>query len=360
MLKSLFSQFQTRGTYQSAEPYGSGHINDTYLVQTTEAHCPNYIFQRINHHVFQHPQAMMNNIVLVTEHIRNKLNPYINSERECLTVIKSTQQFPAVTDEEGFYWACYLYINDSHAHDLVTNTKQAREGGKLIGRFLNHVSDFPHEALHETLPNFHNVDFRLENFERAVKENNFDRVQQCQSEIEFVRSIADEMKLTMSLGEQGKIPLRVVHNDTKFNNILLDSDDNGLCLIDLDTVMPGYLHYDFSDAVRTIANSSAEDEKDLRKISFDMNLFSAFCTGFIGEIKHNLNSAEINSLARAAPLMPFLHGMRFLTDHLTGDGYYKIHFPGHNLQRAQAQFQLIRCIQENISEMHKIICNLSH
>lgn len=356
MLKDIFSQFATTGSFQQAELFGSGHINDTYLVKTKEPNGPDYILQRINHIIFTQPNALMNNVMQVTQHMRTKLSkltPHV--ERACLTVIPNKRNQPIVLDNNNHYWACYLYISDSYAHDSAKNPKQAYEGGKLIGRFLDLLSDFPITNLHETLSQFHNVDFRLNNFENALNEDRYERAQYCQNEVAFVRNNADEMRIVLELGRQGIIPLRVVHNDTKFNNLLLDAEDNGLCVIDLDTVMPGFVHYDFSDAVRTIANSSAEDEKELDTIHFDLELFAAFAGGFFSEIKNNLLTEEVNSLARAVPLMPFLHGTRFLTDYLSGDHYYKTHFPGHNLQRAKAQFRLVERMQEKIPEMNKII-----
>lgn len=349
MLQPIFSQFQTSGTFLNAAPFGSGHINDTYLVKTKEQDAPDYILRRINHQIFTEPHAMMNNVLLVTQHIRSKL-----------TVILSNDQQPIVMDNSGNYWTCFLYIPDSYSYDIVKNQKQAYEGGKLVGNFLEMLNDFPAEKLHETLPNFHNIEFRLNNFNLALQEDAFNRAQLCQNEILFVRELAEEMKLVLTLAKSGKIPLRVVHNDTKFNNLLLDENDLGLCVVDLDTVMPGYVHYDFSDAVRTVANSSAEDEKDLTKINFNMDLFSAFCRGFLQECKHRLTQDEINSLAPAVPLMPFIHGTRFLTDYLSGDTYYKTHFSGHNLQRAKAQFQLVKCMREKVDEMDSIIrCHAS-
>lgn len=273
-------------------------------------------------------------------------------------MINSIHHQPYLKDDNGNYWACYLFIPNSQAHNIVTNPKQAQEGGKLIGRFLDSLHDFPKNALHETLPNFHNIEFRLSNLEKAITTNSHNRLQHCLNEIEFVRNNAIDMQLVMQLGRQEKIPLRTVHNDTKFNNLLLDYNDNGVCVIDLDTVMPGYIHYDFSDAVRTVANSSAEDEKDLTKITFDMSLFAAFTTGFIEELKSSLTTMEIDTLAHSVPLMPFLHGTRFLTDYLEGDHYYKTAFPEHNLQRARAQFQLVRCMQAGIPEMDRIIKNI--
>ncbi len=360
-LESIFSHFNTNTTFQSAKPYGSGHINDTYLVITNESSKPDYILQRINHHVFKQPRELLENIDKVTHFIKNKLaqTPQIDHERHSMTLIKTHDKKPFYIDEQQYYWACYICIRDSYSHDLATNTKQANEAGRMIGQFLNSLADFPSNTLYETLPNFHNVEFRLANFEKALQQNHLERITHCQTEVDFAYANADMMQSVMRLGREGKIPLRVVHNDTKFNNILFDENDNGLCLIDLDTVMPGYVHYDFSDAVRTITNTAAEDEKDLSKIQFNTELFSAFSHGFIHELKTSLNSHEIASLAIATPLMPFIHGLRFLTDYLSGDTYYKIHFPEHNLQRARAQFQLVRCIQAKLPELNKIILQIA-
>lgn len=353
MLKNIFQQFQIIGTFTSACTFGSGHINDTFLVKTAEKSCPNYILQRINHHIFKNVPALMNNVMLVTQHIQNKLRILsgANVDRECLTVILNLKQQPFVQDELGCYWVCYLFIEESKTCDLVLNDKQAYEGGKTLGRFLGLLSDFPSISLHETLPNFHHVESRLDNFAQAFSEDSCKRAASCRDEIAFVNEHADEMKYILRLGNEGKIPLRITHNDTKFNNILLDQQDNGLCVIDLDTVMPGYIHYDLSDAIRTVANTAVEDEKNLSKIRFNMQLFEAFCRGFLGEVKHSLTPMEIKSLAPSIPLLPFLMGVRFLTDYLMGDIYYKIHSPEHNLQRARAQFQFVRCIKEKAAEL---------
>jgi len=354
---TVFNQFETEGRFDHAYPFGTGHINDTYLVKTFETHAPNYILQRINHFIFPNVPALMNNVVLVTEHIQKKLRACAQSnlERHCLTLIVSQHKQPYVQDAEGYYWACYLYIDGSKSHDLVVNDKQAYEGGKMVGRFLDLLNDFPPILLHETLPAFHDVESRLNRFTQTLLENSFDRIKNCSDEIAFVHAHADEMQFILRLGKEGKIPLRITHNDTKFNNILLDEQDNGLCVIDLDTVMPGYIHYDLSDAIRTVANTAAEDEKELQKIDFNIDLFTAFSRGFVGEVKHTLTALESESLASSIPLMPFLMGLRFLTDYLAGDVYYKIHFPEHNLQRARAQFQFIRCIQRKMPEIDSIL-----
>lgn len=357
LLKYLFQQFQTQGTFAHAEPFGSGHINDTFLVQTVEDQSPNYILRRMNSYVFHEIPAVMNNIVLVTNHLQHKLQGFSNVDlqRECLTVIVNHQQQPFVKDEYGHYWTCYLYIDGSKTCDIVTNVKQAYEGGKTLGRFLELVSDMPCHLLHETLPNFHHLDYRLDLFMKALAENNHKRVASCQDDITFVNAHADAMKFVLHLGNSGQIPLRIIHNDTKFNNILLDENDNGLCMIDLDTVMPGYIHYDLSDAIRTVANTCAEDERDISKIQFNTELFSAFCRGFFSEVKHSLTPIEAESLTSSLPLLPYIIGLRFLTDYLMGDVYYKIHFPEHNLQRARAQFQFVRRIQEKMPELSAII-----
>jgi Ser/Thr protein kinase RdoA (MazF antagonist) len=357
LLNTIFQQFETYGTVASIQPFGSGHINDTFLVRTTKNSSPNYVLQRINHSIFKNVPALMNNVVLVTQHLQKKLSaiPNVNLSRECLTVVFTREKQSFVQDEQGYYWVCYLFIEGSQSHDVVLNAKQAYEGGKTLGRFLDLVSDFPCDLLHETLPNFHHVGYRLDNFMQAHADDKHKRIAQCQDEIDFVNAHADEMKYILHLGDSGKIPQRITHNDTKFNNVLLDEHDNGLCVIDLDTVMPGYIHYDLSDAVRTVANTSVEDEPDLNKIAFNTDLFAAFSRGFLGEIKQSLTIAEIDSLALSLPLLPFLMGLRFLTDYLQGDVYYKTHFPGHNLQRARAQFQFIRCIKEKMPVLSAII-----
>lgn len=357
MLNTIFQQFQTIGTVESASLFGSGHINDTYLVITREKNSPSYILQRINHTIFKNVPELMKNVVRVTQHIQHKLQKFsqVNLARECLTVILNHEQLPFVQDPQGNYWACYLFIEGSKSCDLVLNNKQAFEGGKTLGRFLDLLSDFPGHSLHETLPNFHHIGLRLDRFAQAVEENCSQRVANCKDEIDFVTAHADEMKYILRLGESGKIPLRVTHNDTKFNNILLDEHDNGLCVIDLDTVMPGYIHYDLSDAIRTVANTAVEDEKDLNKIAFNTELFTEFSRGFLGEVKRNLTINELESLASSIPLLPFIMGLRFLTDYLMGDVYYKIHFPEHNIQRARAQLQFVRRIQEKMPELSVII-----
>ncbi|NCX93652.1 MAG: aminoglycoside phosphotransferase family protein [Gammaproteobacteria bacterium] len=352
---SLFAQFRAEGHFVSAAPYGSGHINDTYLIQT-QTHQPDYILQRVNHKIFKNVPALMENIVRVTEHLRRKLTADgRNPDRETLTVIPAQDGKPFVQDEQGNYWRLYIFIDHTRSYDIVKTEAQASEGGKAFGRFQRYLDDLSGPPLHETIANFHNIYWRLENFTKALKADVADRVKNCVEEIEFVGDHEKSMGLVMQLGTARKIPLRVTHNDTKFNNVLLDESDHGLCVIDLDTVMPGYIHYDYSDAIRTGTNTAAEDEKDLSKVSMNMKLYRSFTEGFLGEVGPKLNEAEWESLGAATKLLPFTIGLRFLTDYLDGDTYFKTHFPEHNLQRARAQFQLVRSIMSQEKDIEKII-----
>lgn len=354
---NIFKQFQTEGSLMSMEPFGSGHINDTFLAVTAQKDCPDYIFQRFNQHVFKNIPALMNNILLVTDHIKNKLQQMSQADmrRECMTVILNQHGQPYFCDPENHYWVCYLYIEKTQTFDIVENKHQAFEGGRILGRFLNFLSDFPHHLLYETLPNFHNIDFRLQHFLQVLEEDPRQRATLAREEIAFVQQQADAMKHILKLGQAGQIPLRTIHNDTKFNNILFDEAGRAVCVIDLDTVMAGHIHYDFSDALRTIVNTAAEDEKDLTKINMNIHFFKAFSQGFLQEISTSLTSLEIENLAPATPLLPYMIGLRFLTDYLGGDPYFKIKFPEHNLQRARAQFKLTTRIQAEIPKLQEII-----
>jgi thiamine kinase-like enzyme len=220
------------------------------------------------------------------------------------------------------------------------------------------LADLPGNPLYETIPYFHNIGKRLEAFISAVKSDRLDRVKSTHGEIDFILNRSEEMKIILKLGKEGKIPLRITHNDTKFNNILLDENDKALCIIDLDTVMPGYVHYDFGDAIRTAANTAAEDEKELSKVRMDIGLFKAFAEGYLAETKDTLNSIEKEYLAFAPRLITYTMAVRFLTDYLDGDNYYKIHHELHNLQRAKAQLKLVENMEEQFPEMQKIIDKL--
>jgi hypothetical protein len=251
-----------------------------------------------------------------------------------------------------------IFISNHHSYNVVDSPDKAFEGGKAIGRFQVMLSDMPGAPLFETIPRFHNIESRLQTFNIKINENPAGRVKSVPEEIDQVLMRADEMKTILRLGNEGRIPLRITHNDTKFNNILLNENDKALCVIDLDTVMPGYIHYDFGDAIRTAANRASEDEKDLSKINMDINLFKAYSEGYLSETVETLNYVEKDFLAFSPKLITYTIAVRFLTDFLDGDNYFKTHHELHNLQRARAQLQLLKSMEKQYEDMKSIISKL--
>ena len=355
--KQILDQFETKGEPAKIESYGTGHINDTYRVINSNTKYPDYLLQKINNQIFKDVPGLMDNIKRVTEHLQNKLNdiPGSNPEREALSLIptKSGSWFHHITNNG--YWRLYHFIKNHQTYDIVENSAQAFEGGRMFGRFIALLSDIPGEALNETIPGFHDINKRLDTFYQTLESDPKKRACNAKPEIDFVRSRETEMDRILRLGQDGKIPERITHNDTKFNNVLLDQNDKGLCVIDLDTVMSGYVHYDFGDSIRTSANSAAEDEKDLSKVKMDINLFEGYAKGFLKETKDALTQIEIDNLAFSAKLMPFIIGLRFLTDYIDGDNYFKTSYPDHNLVRARTQFKLVTSIEEQFSRMEDIV-----
>jgi thiamine kinase-like enzyme len=361
LLKEIFGMFRAEGSYLKGYPYGSGHIHDTFCVETSETGIDNYILQRLNNRIFKNIPGLQDNIRRVTEHQRNKLTLIRGADikRECLTLIPAKDGRTYITDDSGNFWRMYIFISGHRSYDIVDSPGKAYEGGKAIGKFQAMLSDLPGEPLFETIPFFHDIEKRLETFIKKVDEDPAGRVKDASYEIRDVLSRADEMKVILRLGKEGKIPLRITHNDTKFNNVLLDENDRALCVIDLDTVMPGYIHYDFGDAIRTAANSAAEDEADLSKVKMNISLFRAYAEGYIGETRETLNNVEKEYLAFAPRLITYTIAVRFLTDFLDGDNYFKIHHPHHNMQRARAQMQLVKSMEEQYAEMQGIIRDLA-
>jgi hypothetical protein len=358
-LSLIVDQFDIKSHFLSAAPYGSGHINETFWVQTHPPGLESYILQKINHRIFTNVPKLMENICRVTNHLRLKLLAEGgNPTRECLTVISSKSGQPFYQDPEGNFWRMYIFLEKTRGIDIVQTPEQASEGGKAFGKFQRLLADLPGGPLFETIPHFHDIDSRLSKFRTSCSNDALQRVKEVSAEIAFIEELGPTLREVLLLGNSGAIPVRVTHNDTKFNNVLLDERDKGLCVIDLDTVMPGYLHYDFSDSIRTATNTAAEDETDLSKIDMNINLFEAYTTGFLSEVGSTLNAAEWSSLGRSAKLLPFLIGLRFLTDYLEGDHYFKTKFPGHNLQRARAQFQLTRKILSHESHILSYIQSL--
>jgi thiamine kinase-like enzyme len=360
-LSQIFDQFTAEGTFSEGGPYGSGHIHDTFRVITAEKGNDDYILQRLNNRVFKNIPELQHNIERVTAHLNLKYGaiPGSDVKRECLTLIPARNGKSWIVDDNGAFWRMYIFISNHRSYNIVDSPGKAFEGGKAIGKFQAMLADLPGEPLHDTIPFFHDIEKRLETFTRVVKDDPIKRVEKATREIDFVNKRAEEMKIILKLGREGRIPVRITHNDTKFNNILLDENDKALCVIDLDTVMPGYVHYDFGDAIRTAANIAAEDEKELSKVKMDIDLFESYARGYLSETRDTLNSVEKEYLAFAPRLITYTIALRFLTDYLDGDHYFKIHHEHHNLQRTRAQFRLVESMEEQYAEMQKIIEKLT-
>jgi hypothetical protein len=359
-LKPVFCAFNAEGDYLRAKKFGSGHIHDTYKIETVGSHSHNYILQRINRVVFNDVETLQRNIEVVTSHIRSKLSVIPGSDpvRQCLSMIPTRSGERWHADQNGNFWRLFIYIENHRSYDIVDSPQKAYEGGRAIGRFVNMLSDLPADSIAETIPYFHNVEKRLDNFLKSISDDRVQRAALAKDLTAEILNRAGEMKVIVRLGEEGKIPIRITHNDTKFNNVLLDENDKALCVIDLDTVMPGYVHYDYGDAIRTAASTAAEDETNLSLVSISLPLFESWTAGFLGETKQILTSEEKKWLAFAPRLITYTQALRFLTDYIDGDIYYKVRHPGHNLERATAQFSLLKNMERYSAEMEDIVRHL--
>lgn len=351
----IFSTFSVEAKMVSARPFGSGHINDTYRV-TTDAG-KNYLLQKINHFVFKDVPGLMNNIVHVTRHLEQKLSQIrgASPDKEVLTPIAVSDGNFYVKDKAGDYWRVFVFLNHTRSYDQVLTEKQAFEGGKAFGRFQALLADLDPNLLIDTIPDFHNIESRLANLDRAIQADAAHRLNKLSAEIKFVNERRGAMMRVLEAGRAGLIPQRIIHNDTKFNNVLLDEHDRAQCVIDLDTVMPGYVAYDFGDAIRTIINNAPEDEPDLRLVNLNIPLFTAYTKAYMQQAAGFLTEAEVNSMIDGVLLLPYMQGVRFLTDYLNGDIYFKIHSPWHNLQRAKAQFQLVKKLEDAEETLNNIL-----
>lgn len=353
---NIVNQFVTEGTVASIKPFGSGHINDSYKVNTTPESSPDYVLQRINHHIFSNVPELTSNILKVSNHISKKLAGHADLRHfKIIRLIQTRDGHFFHHDSEGNYWRLYDFVRGSISYDEVANAELAYEGGMAFGIFQFLASDIDPLSLYEILPDFHNIAKRLTKFRDTVSHNPANRAKETKQEISFVETRSEEMHTILRLGEQGRIPLRVTHNDTKFNNILFNSGNKAISVVDLDTVMPGYILYDFGDAIRTGASTAPEDEADLSKVHIDLKLFEAYSKGYLEIARSFLNRDETDHLAFSAKFMTYIIGLRFLTDYIDGDRYYKTGFPGHNLQRARAQFKLLQSMEQNFSQMQGII-----
>jgi hypothetical protein len=354
-IKNIVSHFSITGEYVGFEKDITGHINDSYLIKTSSNSHPGYFLQWINNYIFKDVEGLMNNISAVTSHLAAKLAENDKLDFKVLEIIPCTDGKKYYKDADGQFWRLYAFINNTHVYDVVENTKIAYEGGKAFGIFMSLLADLPAARLTETIPDFHNMEKRLQTFYNSLKNNPVDRLKDIPDEISFVNQRAEQMLGIPTLIKSGQLPVRITHNDTKFNNILFDSNEHAVCIVDLDTVMPGSILFDFGDAIRTGANTASEDEKDLSKVDINLPIYEAYTRGLISSTLHTLTEVEIVNLAFAARFMTFIIGLRFLTDFVDGDPYFRTSYPEHNLDRAKVQFRLVHAMERNAEKMEAIV-----
>ena len=357
-LMQISGQFSVSGDCLEVKPFGNGHINDTYAVTcASEGGVRRYILQKLNSRVFPHPTALMNNFAAVTAYLR----PIIKKEggdpdRECLKVIPTVQGAAYYVDGEGEVWRMTQLIENTDAYLVAENCAMFEDAGRAFGLFIKRLEGFDAASLIEVIPDFHNTVKRYENLEKAVAADKAGRASGVKDLIDFARARKDKTSVIVSALKEGSIPLRVTHNDTKLNNVLIDTaTQKAICVIDLDTVMPGSLLYDFGDAIRVGCSTAEEDEKDLSKVNFDRENFLALTRGFMRGLGDNLTVNEEKLLPTGAILMTFECGMRFLTDYLEGDVYFKTAYPEHNLVRCRTQFKLVEEMEKSLDFMQKTV-----
>jgi hypothetical protein len=348
--------FEACGDVVSATPHGSGHINDTYrVVSELDGVSGAFILQRINHNIFKNPVALMENIERVTAHMAEKINGRPDRDRRFLKLIPARGGRGWHHDADGNYWRAYNFIDRARSYDAVENAGQAFEAGKAFGRFQKILADLPMPRLHESIPDFHHTPKRFAVLEQAISSDVANRAGSAQPEIEF--ALAHHPLVSKLL--EANLPERVTHNDTKLNNVLIDDETGeGICVIDLDTVMPGLAAYDFGDMVRTTTSPAKEDEQDLSKVRMDFPMFEALLRGYMDAAGNFLTKGEKEVLTLSGKLITFEIGIRFLTDHLSGDTYFKVHRANHNLDRARTQFKLVESIEQQEEAMDRLVSSL--
>jgi len=354
--RAMLRHYAVGSAATDIRPYGTGHINSTYRFETANDGA-SYIFQRVSPVAFHHPEQVMANIEGVTKFLGEKISARGgNPERETLTLIPTLDGASYVFDEEGCCWRMFLCVEDAVSYDLPDSEDVFREAGNAFGAFQTALSEYPVETLYETIPAFHDTVSRVGKLRAAIEADAAHRAAGVQAEIEYALARAERAGALLSQLQAGKIPLRVTHNDTKLNNVLIDkATGKGLCVIDLDTVMPGLSAYDFGDALRFGANTAVEDETDLSKVHFSMPMYRAWCEGYMANAGEAMDEAEIMSLPLGAWMMTYEVGIRFLTDYLDGDKYFHIKHPEHNIERARNQFALLADIEKHEDEMNAFI-----
>jgi len=356
-IQAVAGRFQIPGEFLTAAPHGNGHINDTYAVVFNQAGTPvRFIVQRVNHHIFKNPVGLMDNVQRVTSHLERKIAGQPDRFRRVLTLIPMREGGAFYCDEQGNHWRVYNFIEKARTYDTVESPGQAFEAAKTFGEFQKLLADLPAPRLHDTIPDFHHTPKRFAALEKAIEADSANRAKMAAQEIEFAlmhRPICSALL-------DANLPERVTHNDTKLNNVMLDeATGEGLCVIDLDTVMPGLALYDFGDMVRTTTSPAKEDEQDLLKVTMQFQMFEALVRGYLASASEFLTPREKQFLAFSAKLVTFEIGIRFLTDFLAGDAYFKVHRDGHNLDRCRTQFKLVESIERQEEQMIKLVEQLS-
>ena len=360
-IEAIAAQFATDGKIGKLNIHAGGHINDSYRLTNTMDDQPDYLLQRVNHNVFKDVPLLMNNMVLVTDHVAAKVrNIYPDEvERRSLTIVPTIDGLTYFKDPEGNFWRVLRFIEDHLVFDSTTDPDIAYEGAKTFGAFSAMLNDLPAEKVGTVIPDFHNMKWRLTQLKESIRKDAAGRLKVVKEEIEYVESRAKMMLTIHELGEKGAIPLRVTHNDTKISNVLFDLDRKGLCVIDLDTIQPGYVTSDFGDGIRTLTNTGEEDDENLDRVTMDLELYEAFASGFLDSTREILLDAEKDALLYAGLLFPYMQAVRFLIDYLDGDTYYKVKHPEHNLVRTRAQLKLTKDGEDKMDKLKAIIKKLS-
>ncbi|MGL5683049.1 MAG: phosphotransferase enzyme family protein [Marinifilaceae bacterium] len=352
---NICEKFKIEGTIDTIKPLGEGFINDTFLVKTKEDVAPNYILQRKNRNIFVNIPAMMDNINNVCNHLKGQLAANGgNPDREAMTILATHDDKFYFLDAKEEYWTVTLFIENTITYQTANTPQLAFQGGKGIGRFQSMLSDFT-QPLTDILPGFHNIRYRFQQWDEALANDAAGRKKDLAEEISWIESRREEMLNFWTLVENGTIPTRVTHNDTKISNILFDENESILCVIDLDTVLNSTCLNDFGDAIRSYTNTGAEDEKDLSKVSMNIEMFKSYTQGYLTETISFLNQAELDHLAFAAKYITYEQVLRFLMDYINGDTYYKVKSATHNLERTHAQYKLLQSMEEQYPQMCAIV-----
>mgnify|MGYP003289374243 CR=1 FL=1 len=360
-ISEIIEAFGFEGNLKENSQITDGHINNTFAVEFEKENgeTTKYLIQEINTYVFKNPDDLMNNIVGVTDYLREVIvKNGGDPEREGLRVYFTKENKPYYLSKDGKCWRCYNFISGAHSCQTVDCAETFAKAARAFGNFQRLLADYPGETLAETIPNFHNTASRFSDFKKAVTDNLSGRANQAEKEIKFVLARENDCPVLVDMLKAGELPLRVTHNDTKLNNVMFDDKTGeGICVVDLDTVMPGLSLYDFGDSIRFGANTAAEDEKDLSLVNFSLEYFKAYTLGYLSTAGESLTAKEIELLPFSSKLMTLECGMRFLGDFINGDVYFKTEYPEHNLVRCRTQFKLVDEMEKHMDEMKAIVEN---